>query len=186
MRELRARFATPPPADFAPSLEAAMPVPPGTPLAGNIGKLGADASTPMNPMNPMAGVMTPTIQGTELRAMGDAIAREHGIDPKLLAALIDTESGWDPLATSNKGAQGLAQLMPGTARELGVTNPLDPRQSLTGGAKYLKQMLDRFGDPKLAVAAYNAGPGAVGRFKGIPPYAETQKYVQRVMDRYGR
>lgn len=150
------------------------------PLAGEI------TFNENKPMNPFAGVMQPSVGETQLRAMADSVARREGVDPKLLSALIETESGWDPMARSGKGAQGLAQLMPDTARELGVASPLDPEQSLTGGARYLKKMLDRFGgDRTLAVAAYNAGPGAVEKAGGVPNYAETQQYVKRVMARYG-
>jgi soluble lytic murein transglycosylase-like protein len=110
-----------------------------------------------------------------------AAARRHGLDPALLAGLIKQESGFDPNARSGAGAQGLTQLMPATATGLGVTNPLDPAQAIEGGAKYLARQLEAFGgDTARALAAYNAGPGAVQRFGGVPPYAETQNYVRIV------
>ena len=109
-------------------------------------------------------------------------ADEAGVPPALVKAVAKAESGFDPRATSPVGAQGLMQLMPGTASGLGVTDPFDPLQSLRGGAKYLRQQLDRFGgDYSKAIAAYNAGPGAVQKYGGIPPYAETQAYVPRVL-----
>jgi soluble lytic murein transglycosylase-like protein len=110
-----------------------------------------------------------------------AAAKKHGIDPALLAGLVKQESNFNPNAGSPAGARGLTQLMPGTAAGLGVTNVLDPIQSLDGGAKYLRQQLDAFGgDVTRALAAYNAGPGAVQRYGGVPPYAETQNYVRIV------
>jgi soluble lytic murein transglycosylase-like protein len=110
-----------------------------------------------------------------------AAAKANGIDPALLAGLIKQESGFNPNAGSSAGARGLTQLMPSTAAGLGVTNVLDPAQSIQAGAKYLKQQLDAFGgDVTKALAAYNAGPGAVKRFGGVPPYAETQNYVRAV------
>ena len=110
-----------------------------------------------------------------------AAAEKHGIDPALLAGLVKQESGFNPNAGSPAGARGLTQLMPGTAAGLGVTNVLDPIQNLDGGAKYLRQQLDAFGgDVTRALAAYNAGPGAVQRYGGVPPYAETQNYVRIV------
>jgi soluble lytic murein transglycosylase-like protein len=111
-----------------------------------------------------------------------AAAKKYGIDPALLAGLVKQESGFNPNAGSPAGARGLTQLMPSTAAGLGVTNVLDPAQSLDGGAKYLRAQLDAFGgDVTRALAAYNAGPGAVKRYGGVPPYAETQAYVQKVL-----
>jgi soluble lytic murein transglycosylase-like protein len=112
----------------------------------------------------------------------EAAAARHGIDPALLKGLIRQESGFDPAARSGAGAVGLTQLMPGTAASLGVTDATDPAQSIEGGAAYLAQQLQRFGgDPAKALAAYNAGPGAVAKYGGVPPYAETQQYVQKVL-----
>ena len=119
--------------------------------------------------------------GTPFASEITAAATKHGVDPALLAGLVKQESNFDPNAGSPAGAQGLTQLMPATAASLGVTNVHDPAQALEGGAKYLRQQLDRFhGDVARALAAYNAGPGAVERFGGVPPYAETQEYVRRV------
>ena len=114
--------------------------------------------------------------------MARAAARKHQIPEDLFLRLVRHESGFRPAAKSSKGALGLAQLMPGTARVLGV-NPHDPGQNLDGGARYLKQQYRRFGDWRLALAAYNAGPEAVERYRGIPPYAETQNYVKAILGR---
>jgi hypothetical protein len=112
--------------------------------------------------------------------MARRIAQEEGIDPDLFERLVRQESGFQPSVVSSAGAIGLAQLMPGTARELGV-DPLDPEQNLRGGARYLRQQMDTFGDTRLALAAYNAGPGRVREYGGVPPFAETQNYVQILM-----
>ncbi|HEY3060894.1 MAG TPA: lytic transglycosylase domain-containing protein [Chloroflexota bacterium] len=112
----------------------------------------------------------------------EAAAKKHGVDPALLAGLVKAESNFNPNARSGVGAKGLTQLMDATARGLGVTNSFDPGQALEGGAKFLGGLLKQFkGDERLALAAYNAGPGAVQKFGGIPPYQETQRYVPKVL-----
>jgi soluble lytic murein transglycosylase len=110
--------------------------------------------------------------------------RKHEISPALVKAVIHAESAFDPDATSRKGASGLMQLMPVTARQMGVADPFDPAQNVMGGTRYLKQLLGRFGDLELAVAAYNAGPEAVKRHQGVPPYRETRSYVRNVIGLY--
>jgi soluble lytic murein transglycosylase-like protein len=111
-----------------------------------------------------------------------AAAAKYGLDPALLAGVVKQESNFNPNAHSGAGAKGLTQLMDSTARGLGVTNSFDPAQSLDGGAKFLSGLLKQFhGDQSLALAAYNAGPGAVQKYGGIPPYQETQRYVPQVL-----
>jgi soluble lytic murein transglycosylase-like protein len=111
-------------------------------------------------------------------------AASTGLPEALIDAVIRTESGYRPQAVSRTGARGLMQLMPSTARMLGVVDAFDVRQNILGGSRYLRRLVDRFGSLKLAVAAYNAGPGAVEKFGGIPPYEETRRYVQVVLGRY--
>ncbi len=125
-------------------------------------------------------VITPSYNGDyrgPFMRMAQTAANTHGVPVGLFQRLVQQESGWDASARSVKGAMGLAQLMPETARELGV-DPLDPVQNLDGGARYLRAQYEAFGSWPLALAAYNAGPGAVSRYNGIPPFAETQNYVQ--------
>jgi len=110
----------------------------------------------------------------------DRASATHGVPADLVHAVIQVESGFDERAVSRTGAIGLMQLMPETARQFNVDNPYDPRQNIDGGVRYLKTLLDRF-PLKLALAAYNAGEGAVRRFRGVPPYAETRGYVARIL-----
>lgn len=126
---------------------------------------------------------TPRYTGSykgEYLEVAKAAARDHGVPEDLFLRLVQQESGWNPGAVSHKGATGLAQLMPGTANKLGVDID-DPAQNLNGGARYLRMMYDKFGSWKLALAAYNAGPGAVEEHDGIPPYAETENYVKAIL-----
>jgi soluble lytic murein transglycosylase-like protein len=114
-----------------------------------------------------------------------AAAQRHGLDPALVMAVVGVESGFEPQAVSPKGAQGLMQLMPGTASEMGVLDPYDPAANLDGGSRYLSSLVARYeGDLTKALAAYNAGTGAVARHRGVPPYAETRSYVRKVLGRY--
>ena len=124
---------------------------------------------------------TPTVEDS-LDSLVLQHAQRHALRPELVRAVIQVESGFNPRARSPKGAMGLMQLMPATARELGVTNPYDPSQNIRGGTAYLRQLLDRYdGDERLALAAYNAGAGAVDRYgRNVPPYQETRDYVRRI------
>lgn len=144
------------------------------------------ASTRLQPKSLLAASDPSALPGYSGRYKGEYLsmarsaATKHGVPQDLFLRLVQQESGWNPNATSNKGAHGLAQLMPGTAARLGV-NARDPRQNLDGGARYLRQMYDRFGSWRLALAAYNAGPEAVEKHGGIPPYRETRNYVRVIL-----
>ena len=129
--------------------------------------------------------MKPAAAPAQIDQLVSANAGTWGVDPALVKAIIANESGFNADATSKTGAQGIMQLEPGTAAGLGVTDAYDPAQNIWGGTRYIKGLLDRFhGDMRLAVAAYNAGPGAVEKYGGVPPYAETQAYVENVLDTY--
>ena len=131
------------------------------------------------------GAQYSTYAQTDARAgqygnIAQTMARRYGVPPDLFLKLIKAESNWDLDAVSPKGAIGLTQLMPATARILGV-NPHDPHQNLEGGARYLAEQYERFSSWRLALAAYNAGPGAVEKYNGVPPYKETQNYIRRIL-----
>lgn len=124
----------------------------------------------------------PAAGADDLHRLAAEAARRHGLAPELVRAVVKVESAFRPDAVSPKGARGLMQLMPGTAAELGVVDVFDPRQNLDGGARHLRTLVDRYnGDLRLALAAYNAGAGAVARHGGVPPYRETRDYVERVL-----
>jgi soluble lytic murein transglycosylase-like protein len=120
--------------------------------------------------------------GTEI----NEISERYGVDPQLVHAVIEAESAFNPWAVSRKGAQGLMQLMPRTASALGVRDSFDPRDNIEGGVRHLRYLMDRYpGNVPLVLAAYNAGEGAVAQYGGVPPYPETQQYVQKIMQRGG-
>jgi soluble lytic murein transglycosylase-like protein len=121
----------------------------------------------------------------DLHSLASEAARRHGLDPELVLAVVTVESGFRPEAVSPKGAQGLMQLMPTTAQALGVQDAFDPAANLDGGTRHLRDLIALYdGDVAKALAAYNAGAGAVSRHRGVPPYKETQEYVKKVMKRY--
>ncbi len=122
---------------------------------------------------------------SDLHRIVQEISVEHGMDPRLVHAVVTVESGYNPRAVSRKGAQGLMQLMPDTARRLRVKDPFDPEENVRAGVRELARLIDRYvGDLPRALAAYNAGEGAVDRYRGIPPYRETRQYVRRIMTLY--
>jgi hypothetical protein len=135
----------------------------------------APAQDPADPRDP--SILQTTPYGEIISALSEA----HGVDPLLVRALIQVESNYQPRARSSKGAMGLMQIMPATAREYRVRNPYDPRTNIEVGVKRLKDLLDKWGAVDLALAAYNAGEGAVQKFQGIPPYRETRSYVSRIL-----
>jgi cell wall-associated NlpC family hydrolase len=137
------------------------------------------------PSGDATGSTSARLTGTPYADLFTAASAKYGVDARLLAAVARQESGFNAKAVSGAGAQGLMQLMPGTARGLGVTNPFDPAQAVDGAARLLKGLQQEFGRTDLALAAYNAGPGAVHRYGGIPPYPETQNYVRSIMAMLG-
>jgi soluble lytic murein transglycosylase-like protein len=164
--------------------------PPGAPPAvpGQFNAALAQALAPPSAPDASASGAAAPVPPAQIEQLVQQNADIWQVDPALIKSVIANESSFDANATSPVGAQGLMQLMPETAASLGVRNPYDPAQNVAGGTRYLRSLLDRFkGDTRLAVAAYNAGPEAVEKYGGIPPYHETQNYVQNVLgslDRY--
>jgi len=129
-------------------------------------------------------VIAPPIETRRFDELIGLSARKYRVQPALVKAVIAAESNFDPRAISGQGAQGLMQLMPSTAASFGVIDPFQPDENVRGGVAYLRAMLDRYGELRHALAAYNAGPTSVDRYGGVPPYPETQDYVQRVLTYY--
>lgn len=149
--------------------------------------LPVSAMTTMNDyiLQAQSQTVNKSVPKSDFNSIIERAAATFNIDEKLIHSVIKMESNYRPNATSHAGAQGLMQLMPQTARGLGVKNAYDPEQNIFGGSKYLRQMLDQFnGNIQLALAAYNAGPGNVRKFGGIPPFRETQNYIKNVLNHY--
>jgi soluble lytic murein transglycosylase-like protein len=128
---------------------------------------------------------SPRDKANILRKVAES-SRRHGLDENFVEAVIKVESNFEPEAVSHKGAQGLMQIMPGTQRDLGITDPFNIEQNIEAGVRYLREQIDRFGDYQLALAAYNAGPEQVVRYDGVPPFPETRAYVQKVLETYNK
>ena len=134
---------------------------------------------------PAANTGRTALDRGDLRQLVQTISWEHGVDPRLVDALVRVESAYDPNAVSRRGAMGLMQLMPETAKRLGVDDPFDPEKNIRGGVREFSRLLDQYsGNLQFALAAYNAGEGAVARYRGVPPYPETRNYVSRILTIY--
>jgi soluble lytic murein transglycosylase-like protein len=145
------------------------------------------ASTAVPPVASSRPAKPPALKPQDIKEVVNTVSDQHHIDPDFINSVIHAESGFNPHAVSPKGAQGLMQLMPGTASKLGVSNAFDPRANVEGGTRYLTELLERYNfDVVKALAAYNAGPGRVQQYGGVPPYYETRAYVARIVRDYNR
>jgi soluble lytic murein transglycosylase-like protein len=190
LQELIARVQAGP-ESFASAFQGALSSSAGEPAAttasvadySTSSRAGTGAEGAAGSLTSAQGAGGDSLTGVPYASLIEQSAEQNGIEPSLLAGLIKQESGFDASATSSAGAEGLTQLMPGTASSLGVSEPLDPAQSIAGGAGYLGGLLKQFdGNVDDALAAYNAGPGAVDQYGGVPPYAETESYVTDVLE----
>lgn len=171
--------------DFQKTLESAQKAP--QPLSGELsGAIGGDPNDlrPLDPLGPNFALVGTKMSKVEIQSLIAKVAKEQNVDERLINAVVQAESDYNPMEVSHAGAQGLMQLMPETAKSVGVRNPFDPYENLTGGTKYLKQMINRYeGNLEIALAAYNAGPGNVDKAGGVPNFAETKRYVNKILTR---
>ena len=154
-------------------------------LFAGLGILLASAQSGANGAVSPANATKRVYERAEVRKLIQQVSTEHGLDPKLIDALVRVESGYNPNAVSRKGAMGLMQLMPETAKRLKVDDPFNPADNIRGGVREFSRLVSRYsGNLKLALAAYNAGEGAVARYGGVPPYAETRSYISKILSLY--
>ena len=193
MNEIRARLEAPKREEFQRQLDQAKGTP--APLSGSIGPGGVSSNEKLGTLPPANPADYDVLKGSigggqadklQIQGLIAKVAREQNIDQNLLKAIVEAESDYNPMNVSGTGAKGLMQLMPDTAKEMGVHDPFNPIENLTGGAKYLNKMIKMYhGDLPMALAAYNAGPRKVKPSQGIPNIPETKAYVNRILKQIG-